>query len=93
VRHLLNSGIDLAADDGSLPWHRGVKGYLHPCLIDVQAMGLKGTTTVEGNWPVVAEAKERVPKHLRKPWAVLARGTKTPILTKGTVGVVVHVHL
>jgi hypothetical protein len=49
VRHLLDDGVKLVADNGSRPRHRGVKGYLHPDIAHVQAMGLRGTTEVEGD--------------------------------------------
>jgi hypothetical protein len=78
VCHLLNVIINLAAYYYSHPWHHGVEGYLHPDLIDVQAMGLNRATMVLGDRPIIVEVDECVPKHLRKPRAVLARGMKTP---------------
>jgi hypothetical protein len=93
VCHLLDGVIDLAINDGSLPRCRGVEGYPHPDLTHIQTMILKGTSAVVGDWPVVAEADECIPEQSWEPRAVLAHGTKTPILTEGTVGVVIHVHL
>jgi hypothetical protein len=40
VRHLLDGVVKLTSDDDSCPWHRGVKGYLHPDLAHVQAMDI-----------------------------------------------------
>jgi hypothetical protein len=93
VRHLLDGVIHIAHDDGSSPWCHGAKGYLHPDLTNVRAMGLKGTVAVEGNRPVIAEADECILEHLWEPREVLAHGTKTPILAEGAMGVVIQVHL
>jgi hypothetical protein len=93
VCHLLDGGVKLAVDDDPYPWVHGVEGYRHVDLAHVQAMGLRQTTTIEGNIPVVAETDECFPKHSREPRAVLAYGHKTPIIGDGEVGVVVHVHL
>jgi hypothetical protein len=65
----------------------------NPDLEHIQAMGLNGTTVLDGNRPVVAEADECIPKHSWKPQTVLAHGMKCPVLTEGVVGVFVHVHL
>jgi hypothetical protein len=91
--HLLDGIINLTANDGSRPWCRGVKGYLHPDLTNIQDMGPKRTTGVEGDIPVRAKADNCIPHQPRKPRAVLAHGSKTPVLAKGEVGVVVNVHL
>jgi hypothetical protein len=56
-------------------------------------MGLNGAATIEGDRPVVVEAEECIPMRSWKPRAVLASGTKTSIIAKGTVGVIIHVHL
>jgi hypothetical protein len=93
VCHLVDGIIKLTVDNKSHPQHHGVKGYLHPDLIDVQAMGLKQTAMVQGGRPVIAEADECIPKHSWEPGVVLAHGTKTHVLSKGVVGKVIHVHL
>jgi hypothetical protein len=93
VYHLLDGVVDLTPDDNSYPQCHGVDGYLHPNLITVQAMGLKGLTAVDGDWPVVAELNERSQQHSRKTQAVSASGSKTSVLTEGAMGVVVHVIL
>jgi hypothetical protein len=67
VRHLLNSVINLAPHDGSLPWHRGVNGYLHLDITNVQAVGLKGMAVVDGNQPVVAELDKSAQELSWKP--------------------------
>jgi hypothetical protein len=56
-------------------------------------MGLKRSVVVDGDRPIVAEANKCAQQHLREARTVLAYGPKTTILTKGAVGVVVHVHL
>jgi hypothetical protein len=58
VRHLLDGVVHLAPNDSSLPWFHGVKGYLHPDLTHIQAMGLKRTATIDGYRPIVAELGE-----------------------------------
>jgi hypothetical protein len=93
VLHLLDDIVNLAPDDGPSPQCRGVKGYLPPNLTNIQAMCLKRMAVVEEDWLVIAEVDECVPKHSWEPQAMLAHGTKTPILADGVVGVVVHVHL
>jgi hypothetical protein len=93
VRHFLNSVINLALDDGSLPLSHGFDRYLHLDLTDVQAMDLKGMAVVDGNRPVVAELDESAREQSWKTRAVSACATNTSMLAKGAVGVVVHVHL
>jgi hypothetical protein len=90
VCHLLDGVIHLAANDGSLPWCRGVEGYLHQDLTHIQAMGLKA---VDGDQPVVAKSDESAHELLWGPRALSARGMQKPILIEGTMGVVIHVHL
>jgi hypothetical protein len=46
---------------------------------------------VDRNQPVVAKSDESAQELSWKPWAVLAHGTKTFVLTEGAVGVVIHV--
>jgi hypothetical protein len=77
---LLNGLIQLNPDDGCHPWLHWVEGYRH-------------ATAVDRNIPIVAELAECVVQYSREPWAMLARGAKTPILSDGDMGVVVHVHL
>jgi hypothetical protein len=55
--------------------------------------GLKETAAVEGDQPVVAEVDECVLEHSWESQVVLVRGTKTPVLIEGIVGVVVQAHL
>jgi hypothetical protein len=86
VRHLLDGIVDLTANDSSLPRCRGVKGYLHPDLTHIQAMGLKGMATVDGDRPVVAKSHQSAQELSWKPRVVSARGMKTPVLTEGAVG-------
>jgi hypothetical protein len=73
-----------------VPWGQRVSP---PCITNVQAVALKQAAAVEGNVPIVAEMDECVVQHLREPRAMLAHGTRTPILSDGEVGVLVHVHL
>jgi hypothetical protein len=93
VCHLLDGVVNLAAGDGSRPRHHGVEGYLHPDPTHIQAMRLKGAATIEGDRPVVVKAEQCIPTRSWKPRAVLASGTKTSIITKRAVGVIIHVHL
>jgi hypothetical protein len=44
---------------------------------------------VDRDFLVVAEMEECVVKHLQEPWAMLACGTKSPVLDEEEVGVVV----
>jgi hypothetical protein len=39
VRHQINAGVRLAADDGPQPRLRGVEGYHHADLVLVHAVG------------------------------------------------------
>jgi hypothetical protein len=93
VCHLLDGVVNLSTGDDSRSRHHGVEGYLHPNLTHIQAMGLKGAAMIEGDRLIVVEAEECIPTRSWKPRTVLARGTKTSIIAKGTVGVIIHVHL
>jgi hypothetical protein len=92
VRHLLDGVIDLTTNDDSRSGHHAVDGYLHPNLTNIQAMGLKGSTAVDGDRPVVAEADECTQEDSRRQRVMLAHGTKTSILIEGAVGVIIHVY-
>jgi hypothetical protein len=93
VHHLHNGIVNLVPDDGSFQWCCGVKGYIHPDLAHIQAMGLKGMIAVVGDRPVVAELDESAQELSWKPQALSTHGTKTSILAEGAVRVVVHFHL
>jgi hypothetical protein len=60
VRHHLNAGVRLAANDGPRPRLRGVKGYHHADLSPVQAMGHGQSAMVDWSVPVVARMDECV---------------------------------
>jgi hypothetical protein len=90
---LLNSLIQLDADDDRSPWLRQAKGYHHADLAPFLTMGRKHATTVDRNVPIVAEVEDCVVQHAWKPRVILARGANAPILSDSDVGVVVHVHL
>jgi hypothetical protein len=89
---LLNGLIQLDPDDGCHPWLHRVEGYHHVDLTLVLAMGHRHATTVDRSVPVVAKLAECVVQHSWDPWVMLAHGARTPILSDGGVGVVVHVH-
>jgi hypothetical protein len=93
VRHLLDGVVNLTSDDGTYPQCGGVDRYFHPNLRTIQAMGLKWSTTVDGNRPIVAEVNEWAQQHSWEARAVSAYGPMTTVLTEGAVGVVNHVHL
>jgi hypothetical protein len=93
VSRLLDGSVRFAADDGPHPWILLVEGYHHASLAYVQAIGHGQATEVDRYFPVVAEAEKCVVKHSWEPWAMLARGTKSPVLDEEEVGVVIHVHL
>jgi hypothetical protein len=88
VRHHLNAGIGLTADDGPRPQLHGVEGYRHANLALVHAMGRGQWATVDRSVPVVAKTE-----HSRIPRAMMARETQSPILGKVEVGVIVRLHL
>jgi hypothetical protein len=90
---LLDGIIQLDVDDSCHPWLCWVEGYRHADLTPILAMGHKHASAVDRNIPVVAKLAECVVQHSRDPRAMLAHGTKAPILNDGDVGVVVHVHL
>jgi hypothetical protein len=60
VRHQLNTGVRLTADDGPQPRLRGVEGYRHTDLALVHAMGHGQSATVDWSIPVVAKTDECV---------------------------------
>jgi hypothetical protein len=51
VRHQLNAGVGLTADDGPRPWLYGVEGYHHTDLALVHAMGRGQSATVDRSIP------------------------------------------
>jgi hypothetical protein len=60
VRHQLNVGVGLAADDRPRPRLHGVEGYHHADLALVHAMSHGQSTTVDQSVPVVAKTDECV---------------------------------
>jgi hypothetical protein len=60
VRHQLNAGVKLAADDGPRPRLYGVEGYHHVDLTLVHAVGRRQSATVDRSVPVVAKTDECV---------------------------------
>jgi hypothetical protein len=58
VRHQLNTGVGLAADNGPQPWLRGVKGYCHTGLTLIHAVCRGQLATVDWSVPVVAKTNE-----------------------------------
>jgi hypothetical protein len=58
VRHELNAGVGLAADDGPRPRLRGFEGYHHTHLALVHAVGHGQSATVDRSVPVVAKIDE-----------------------------------
>jgi hypothetical protein len=60
VRHQLNIGVGLAADDGPRPRLLGVEGYHHANLALVHAVGRRQSATVDRSVPVVAKPDECV---------------------------------
>jgi hypothetical protein len=58
VRHQLNAGVRLAADDGPRPRLRGVEGYHHADLALIHAVGRGQSATVDRRVPVVAKTNE-----------------------------------
>jgi hypothetical protein len=60
VRHQLNVGVRLAADDGPQPWLRGVEGYRRADLTLVQAMVRGQSATVDWSVSVVAKTDDCV---------------------------------
>jgi hypothetical protein len=89
----LNSGVDLAADDGLHPQIRWVEGYRDAGLTYVQAINHRHATMVDRNFPVIAETEEYVVEDSQKPRAMLACGTEFPVLSEEEVGVIIHVHM
>jgi hypothetical protein len=60
VRHHLNTGVGLAADDGPRPRLHGVEGYRHADLAPVKAMGHGQPATVHRSIPVIAKMDDRI---------------------------------
>jgi hypothetical protein len=60
VRHQLNAGVRLAADDAPRPWLRGVEGYHHIGLALVHVVGHGQSATVDWSVPIIAKADECV---------------------------------
>jgi hypothetical protein len=60
VRHQLNAGVGLAADDLLRPWLHGVEGYRHAYLALVLAMGHGQSAMVDQSVPVIAKMDECV---------------------------------
>jgi hypothetical protein len=60
VRHQLNTGVGLAADDGPRPRLRGVEGFCHTDLALVHAVGCGQSATVDRSVPIVAKTNECV---------------------------------
>jgi hypothetical protein len=58
VRHHLNAGVELAADDRPRPQLHRVEGYCHTDLALVHAMGRQQSATVDRSIPVVAKTNE-----------------------------------
>jgi hypothetical protein len=90
---MLDSLIQLDADNSCSPWLYQAEGYHHANLTPVLTMGHRHVTTVNRNVPVVAEVDECIIQHAWKLWAMLAHGAKAPILNDGVVRVVFLVHL
>jgi hypothetical protein len=90
---LLDGTVGLTANDGLRPWILLVEGYRHVGLAYVQAIGHRQAIAVDRDFPVIAEIEECIVKHSLEPQAMLARGTKSPILDEEEVGVVIQVHL
>jgi hypothetical protein len=93
VRHPVDSIINIIVDECSPEWCRGVKGYLHPDLTRIKAMGLKGMAVVIGDRPVVAESDESAQELSWEPRAMSARGPEEAILAECILGVVIQAHL
>jgi hypothetical protein len=51
---------------------------------------LKRLTKVLENRPVIADVHEVVQQQLGEAWTVLPGGTKPTVLSKGAMGIVVH---
>jgi hypothetical protein len=93
VGRLLDGSVGLAVDVGPHPQIHLVEGYCHACLAYVQAIGHRQAAAVDRDFSIVAETEECVIKHSWEPRAMLAHGTKSPILVEKEEGVIVQVHL
>jgi hypothetical protein len=60
VRHPLNAGVGLAADEGPRPQLRGVEGYSHANVTPVQVMGLGQSAMVDRSVTVLAKTDKCV---------------------------------
>jgi hypothetical protein len=60
VRHHLNAGVRLTADDGSRPRPRRLEGYHHTNLAPVQVVDPRQPATVDRSVPVVVKTDECV---------------------------------
>jgi hypothetical protein len=60
VRHHLNAGVRLTADDGSRPRPRRLEGYRHTNLAPVQVVDPRQPATVDRSVPVVVKTDECV---------------------------------
>jgi hypothetical protein len=58
VRHQLNAGVGLVADDGPRPWLRGVERYCHADLALVHTVGHGQSAMVDRGIPVIAKTDE-----------------------------------
>jgi hypothetical protein len=86
---LLDGSVGLAAADGPSPRILLAEGYRHTGLTYVQAISHRQAAAVDRDFLVVAETEECVVKHSREPRAMLAYGTKSPILNEEEVEIVV----
>jgi hypothetical protein len=58
VRHHLNTGVGLTADDGPRPWLCMVEGYHHANLTHVQVVDPGRSAMVDRSVPAIAQADE-----------------------------------
>jgi hypothetical protein len=58
VRHHLNAGVGLTADDGPRPWLRRVEGHRHANLAPVQVVDPGQSAVVDWSVPVIAKMDE-----------------------------------
>jgi hypothetical protein len=93
VRHHLNAGVGLTANDG--PWRRvrGVKWYHHANHAPILLVNLGQSIMVDQSVPVITKADECVVQHCQEPQAMQACGTQSPILGEVEVKVIIRLHL
>jgi hypothetical protein len=60
VRHHLNTGVRLVANDGPRPRLRGIERYRHSNLALVQTVGHGQSATIDRSVPIVAKTDECV---------------------------------